>query len=201
MINYNKKFIFIHLIKVAGISIEVALKSDTLIDHRTVKQYIKHLGLDTYHSFFSFTFVRNPWDRLVSMYTFTKTGGFWENKPLNKTDEYSCNEWIKNIEKCYDPEGDDYKKYTNQVDWLTNFNDEIDVNFIGKFENLQKDWKRVCKFIDVSLITLPHVNATKRNRNYKDYYKLPNGKYDFDAIEKVRELNYKDIEEFGYTFD
>ena len=84
MISYDKKFIFVHINKTAGTSMEKALadygvkkleeKSDLKFElnynqsqHFNCDEYKKYLGSE-YDDYFKFTVVRNPFDRVVSYY-------------------------------------------------------------------------------------------------------------------------------------
>ena len=83
MISYDKKFIFIHINKTAGSSIEQALNSygekrivpknntdfkmSKQSQHFNYKEYREFLGAD-YDDYFKFTVIRNPFDRIVSYY-------------------------------------------------------------------------------------------------------------------------------------
>ena len=82
MISYDKKFIFVHINKTAGTSMEKALadygvkkleeKGDLKFElnynqsqHFNCDEYKKYLGSE-YDDYFKFTVVRNPFDRLIS---------------------------------------------------------------------------------------------------------------------------------------
>lgn len=70
------KCIFIHVPKVAGSSIErVIYQTDKwLVGHVKASDYMK-FDKDKFDSYFSFGFVRNPYDRVVSAYHYLKKGG------------------------------------------------------------------------------------------------------------------------------
>ena len=83
MISHTNKFIFIHIPKTGGTSVEAALA-----DYGKLLQgpgnfhsiYFKHIPAtrlqammgDEYENYFKFSIVRNPWDWLVSMYEFCR---------------------------------------------------------------------------------------------------------------------------------
>ncbi len=69
--------------------------------------------------------------------------------------------------------------------------DEID--FIGRFENLEEDFQYICEKIGLSNIKLPHENIT-RHKHYTKYYNN-------ETREIVAEIYAKDIKNFGYNFD
>ena len=65
------------------------------------------------------------------------------------------------------------------------------MNFIGRFESLEDDFKKVSKMIGVQML-LPYVNAFDR-KHYRTYF----GPGD---VEKVRRIYKRDLEHFGYDF-
>jgi hypothetical protein len=72
MIIKNKKLLFIHIPRTGGTSIEQSFGRprckegiNSLTQHNTLKQYSEKEDINSY---FTFSFVRNPWDRLISWY-------------------------------------------------------------------------------------------------------------------------------------
>ncbi len=197
MINKQYNILYVHIPKTGGVSIEKALNG-RVGDHRDVKRYLKELGEEQFNKYFSFAFVRNPWDKMVSNYFYDKKGGIHGNgkNPTFQTGKLSFLEWVKRIESIKPSKR---RTYTHQVDWLKNNSGDICVDYIGRFENFESDWVKICKKVGMD-VKLPHHNKTTRDLNYRIYYKLPNNKWDHDAIDKVKELHKKDIDEFGYRF-
>ena len=72
---YKSKTIFIHIPKTAGVSLVKAIYGDvTLSGHRSF--YFNSIVLKTNkEKYFSFSFIRNPFDRLYSTYMFLSKGG------------------------------------------------------------------------------------------------------------------------------
>ena len=66
------------------------------------------------------------------------------------------------------------------------------MDFIGKFENLQEDFNKVCDKIGVKRERLPHRKKSIR-KPYRDYYNSNTKKI-------VENLYGEDIEHFGYRF-
>lgn len=143
---------------------------------------------------FSFSFVRNPYDRLVSCYTQKIV------EPLLPEEEFSKITPRKrlNAEK---PNFRDFVRYvlSDEViqldvhwDTLHNLMPVTEVDFIGKVENFQEDFNSLCDKIGISRQELPHNNKSK-HKHYTEYY-------DDETREIVAEKYAKDIEYFGYEF-
>src|SRR5437868_3464466 len=100
----ESRCIFVHIPKSAGISIRHSL-SLNLGSHTTLARYRSLLPPRVFENCFKFTFVRNPWDRLVSAFLFLKKGGKgnekWARKHLSAYDDFEAfvRQWVtrKNI--------------------------------------------------------------------------------------------------------
>lgn len=66
------------------------------------------------------------------------------------------------------------------------------VDFIGKCENLQRDFEAVMQKLNLPCVKLPHMNSLKPE-DYRSYY-------DNDTREIVGEWFKRDIELFDYSF-
>jgi hypothetical protein len=60
------RYVFIHINKTAGSSIEAALGLQ--LSHFSAREVIASIGEETWKNVFKFTVVRNPWDKVVSHY-------------------------------------------------------------------------------------------------------------------------------------
>ena len=77
MISLRKNFAFIHVNKAGGTSVVEALAEHEdvqphVLDHDQATIYRAHLGDALWSEMFSFAFVRNPWDRMVSSYEYRR---------------------------------------------------------------------------------------------------------------------------------
>ena len=133
--------------------------------------------------YFKFAFVRNPWDRLVSEYEFLlKRTGHGRHKRVKQ---------LSGFEQFIDmqiPRPDAY-----QSNMICDRGGVLLVDFVGRLENLDADWKTVCERIKIDYHTLPHKKMIP-HRPYQDYY-TP------DSLEKVRVHWARDIALFDYHFD
>ena len=192
-ISYQKKFIFIKINKTAGTSIQSCLKE--LVDdlqqtgHRILKDYDVND-----RSFFKFTFVRNPWDKMVSFYHYHRDRGF-DLLPGSK--QPSFKEFITTDMHKIEftkPKGKSSRNFrmSNQLDWITDDNNKVAMDFIGRFETLQSDFNFICDSLQIPKKKLPH-RVKSEHQHYTKYY-------DAQTIEIIRDRFQKDIDYFNYTF-
>ncbi len=87
-----------------------------------------------------------------------------------------------------------YSFTRNQVDYVTNRQGRLLVDFVGRFERLEADVAAVFAEIGLGEPELPHKNRSKRRGHYSAFY-TP------ETEEIVRERFNRDIEYFGYEFE
>jgi hypothetical protein len=141
-------------------------------------------GEEKFNSYFKFGFVRNPWDRVVSLYL--------RKEGLQLRDKLTFEEfvaWIKySSSTCIHP-----VPHVNQLDWLVDPHGNVAVDFIGRFENLQNDWATIAAKLGVTQ-ELPHKNTNPgKGRHYTEYYAA-----ETRAI--IEDRFRVDIAHFGYEF-
>ena len=137
-------------------------------------------------SYFSFAFVRNPLDRMVSEFFWRK--GFQSGDGFGGKSPPSCFwEFVKNLDYYCDPLE---AHYWPQYKFIYNDSGESQVDFIGKFENLQSDWDTICTKINKPRAKLPRIQSSKHD-NYTKYYTRP-------LINIVKEIYEKDFDLFDY---
>ncbi|MBK8973381.1 MAG: sulfotransferase family 2 domain-containing protein [Hahellaceae bacterium] len=150
-----------------------------------------------------FSFVRNPWARLVSEYKFR-----------NHNIRFTFKDWVMNRLPAPDM-SDAYRHIVPQVAFTHSNDGRCLVDFVGKMETLQKDFDVVAAHLGFEDSTLPHINETKKNasyglnwkvrkwlmshrqkefKNYRDYY-------DDSLRQIVGKMYERDIDTFKYTFD
>jgi len=185
----NGTFIFIHINKTAGTSIGKAIGLPVK-HHQTAKEVIARIGKDKWDAAYKFTLVRNPWDKVVSHYEYRRK----RNKTELATRNISFKDWVI---KTYGPVKDTFyynnpKAFQPQLEWLKDDEGMVTVDFVGKFESINKDFNQIKAIIGLDT-ELPHLNAGKR-ANYQAYY-------DPETREIVAGWFHEDIEAFGYSFE
>lgn len=201
MISFQKRFLFVHIPKTAGNSIQSALRGyseDEIValrkeqdgverfglrnpkykikKHSTLADYRVALGERQFAELYKFTCVRNPWDRIVSYYfTPTQNTAAWDREKFRKVivKALPVADYLRLNERDNDPFGN--------------------VDYIMRFENLADDFRGVCAALDISPTILPQYNRSNRE-HYSKYY-------DNDLRELVRVRFAAEIERFGYAFE
>lgn len=171
--------------------------------HLSAAEYVRDGYLDQaeFDTLYKFTFVRNPWTRILSEYRYR-----------NYFAHRSFRDFVLN--KLPRPGWDDqYRHIMPQYDMLHDSRGTLLVDFVGRFETLQADFDRVCAKLDIEDSELPHRNKSdKKSRDTKRkvrnwlYFNGENsiGRhsdfYDADTRDAVADYYRKDIEAFGYTY-
>ena len=100
------KFVFIHINKTGGSSVERALKIP--FGHETALEKIARMGRTQWDRRFSFTVIRNPWDKVVSHYHFRV-----QTNQTNLADNpIQFNEWVKVPLVTWDPDDQEFDTLT-----------------------------------------------------------------------------------------
>lgn len=193
--NNNKcKHIFIHVPKCGGLSIHDPNYSRYGHDLRQKNFKFYKDSQQRNDVQFSFTFVRNPWDRLVSAYHYLKNGGSGA-QPGDAVDYESLLSQYSSFEDVV--LNWNYNLFNQihlkpQWEWICDDNGNLIVDFVGKFEHLQADYNTVCDIIKIPRKKLPHTNRSE-HKPYTEYYNAETRKI-------VSEIYAKDIELFNYEF-
>jgi hypothetical protein len=222
--------IFVHIPKAAGRSVEMYFMNRLNLDrddethrqqmllndnddpargteklsHLSASEYVDcgYISQQDFDNYFKFSFVRNPWSRLVSEYRYRN---FLSHK--------SFKDFV--MHKLPKPGWDDkYRHVMPQSDMLYDNNGHLLVDFVGKFENLQRDFDQVCIQLGFNDSRLPHINSSDKksrelrrkarnifHRNKESSLRRYNEFYDEETRGYVAELYQADIKNFNYCFD
>jgi hypothetical protein len=222
--------IFVHIPKAAGRSVEMYFMNRLNLDrddethrqqmllndnddpargteklsHLSASEYVDcgYISQQDFDNYFKFSFVRNPWSRLVSEYRYRN---FLSHK--------SFKDFV--MHKLPIPGWDDkYRHVMPQSDMLYDNNGHLLVDFVGKFENLQQDFDQVCIQLGFNDSRLPHINSSDKksrelrrkarnifHRNKESSLRRYNEFYDEETRGYVAELYQADIKNFNYCFD
>ncbi len=235
IISHEYKFIFIHIGKTGGTSIEKVLCNHLNIDFEQTKKspegkwwkhiwakYMKeYVGEEIWNDYFTFAFVRNPFDMILSLYSMYTQYPEYTNPEKHQNLYHPWNQYkdfedfiLSMGERQHEPN----EKWRLQLDklgvkgtmnlwysienlqssYLTdswkgkeNGKGEILVDFVGRYENLSEDFHHFCEKVGLPKLELIRHGATK-HKTYQDIY-----------TDKMKKIVYNhssvDIERFGYS--
>ncbi len=183
---YFDNFIFIHINKTGGSSIEKALKLP--FEHLTALEKIEEVGREKWEQKYTFAVVRNPWDKVVSHYHYRVQ----TNQTDLATKPVEFRDWVRLAYAKNDPMYyDNPKMFMPQFDWIADQDGQILVDYVCRLEDIDEDFRAVCCRIGKT-VRLPHVKTSERGQ-YREYY-------DQETIEIVANCFERDIDSFGYRY-
>lgn len=203
MISKDKRFIFIHVPKTGGTSIEKSLEKhstdkvflsggNTVVvnneyqkrlnlnraqyKHISLKQYSELVNLSEYTAF---CVIRNPLDRIVSL-------SFWGKKCW---DENTMRKEIVN----------DKLISSNCMSRYICIDGELKVDYFLDFDNLKSDFKKMCDKLEIEdgKLGMLNVRKNKNKPNVSDDFKKflrEQFKTEFEFYEKMKNENFKRIQ-------
>ena len=172
VVSRHHGFVFVHNPKTGGVSITKALKEacpDAMVDVAGRHSY----DVRNFPDLYSFSFVRNPYTRMVSAYEFFKQRphAIWHRHVLNR----SFREWLH--------QGPNPTWFELQSQFADG------CSFVGRFERLAEDFSRVCEELGLAA-KLGHHQNSKVN----DYWAY----YDRRSREIVESYYAEDFSRFEY---
>lgn len=189
----GRKVLFVHIPKAAGMSICTAMFGRE-VGHDSLALSSVRLK-ENLHEVFVFTFVRNPYDRLVSAYCFLRQGGMKKYCTDAVMSDY-INEKYSNFDSfVLNALGQDsvvsgYYHFVPQIEFLRSQLFDQGGVFVGKVEQISYDFEKVNQALG-TLFQLGNFNKTKHD-NWQDYYQTRGVK------EKVQEVYAEDFQRLGY---
>lgn len=159
--------------------------------HITAREMKETLGEKAWNKLYTFSIVRNPWDRMVSLYHYRQRDKFIA--PGTSFEEYVHNldNEIRNNQKEYD-----YPPfYLGSSDFVTDKDGNIIVSKIGKIENREEVIKEIAENVgSKNLGSLFIQKASPKGKHYSSYYN--------DETKKIiGNLYENDIRLFDYRFE
>lgn len=212
LLSHSYKFLFIHIPKTAGSSITTALAPYSEHPERHwYNRWLSCVGINVnwygplrvrnprkhttfgqakriypkamLDSYFKFAFVRNPWDLMVSYYHYIKSReNHHRSRQVNA---------LKSFKDYIYYEIDRGK--VSQSRLIYDANDNLQMNYVGRFENLEENFQEICLRVGLPHVRLEHQNKSAR-RSYQEYY-------DLETRDLVAKHWEKDIDLFKYSFD
>ncbi len=162
-------------------------------DH--LPQYVyQQANKSLFDDLFKFSFVRNPWDRAVSVYFYLKN-----KKPLGQVDQYyhelfntKINTFAKFVYFLRDNGVDNFTLFQTQSFYVVDYKGDVVVDFLGRFENIVEDVDFIGHRLKLDL-SIKHKNKTLDRDCYQKYY-------DDETKDIISDLYKADVDNFGYKF-
>ena len=149
--NFTSTYALVHIPKTGGTTIEyLFFNKKKGSNHNGISSYQDH-----YHKFI-FSIVRNPYTRIFSLFWYFKNGGNGTVSDQKKQ---------KNCKTFYDFIQTKYSNLRTQHEIL---GDEH-VNYIGRFENFQKEVEHLSKILKVDCSSKVFLRRTTHNDKKLDF--------------------------------
>lgn len=161
------------------------------VDAATLKA---HVSPEVWNCYLKVSIARNPWDRLVSLFT-------WRNKNT---------EAVKPKRRFYHQLGvpfDEFREVRKNFaayargEWDTNdrfyfLDGRLCADYVIRYESLEDSFAELCRLLGVRPAALPRlkVGIRSRDHHYSEWY-------DDDLVALVADRHRRDIETFGYRFE
>lgn len=206
VISKKHKFIFIHIPKNAGTSIASSL-TDLIKEnkHWAVSNSTKHQNLrdlilikenssiydkifkdSSFLDYYKFAIVRNPYDRMISLYNYLKK--YEVRKEIHTVDNF---ETFINLLKQNDSWVSKLHSTKLQLSYLLDSNDNIAVDYIGRYEDLNNSIKEIEEKLLIE-IPLKRLNySSKKSFDFNEYYNK-------STMQIVNDKFKEDFEVFNY---
>ena len=187
----NKFLIYTHIQKCAGMFIAELFKFNASYHHYCSNdrhatlsediQFLKDKKIST-NEVFSFTCIRNPWDRIVSFYHFSKQTNYANFYEL--CNKYCFSDFLKFSEENH-KKIPAFQTYKSRIC----HENKIAICFFVNFHNLIYDLNKIVK--------IKH-NLKKINISEHECYKFY---YNSTSEDIIRNIFKEDIEQFNFSFD
>ena len=221
LVSHRHRYLFVHIAKTGGTSVRKVMRQDRwgdplywpsflchrisrLCQHRLGSMMPRHapalvaremLPPTLFEQLFKFTFVRNPWDRLASGYR------HFRQERLDLLRRYQIGnfaefvDWILTVAPDRTPRAALIRALRRpQSEYLVDWNGRLLVDFVGRYERLEEDFRKIADRLGLKGRKLPHERRSSERGDYRSMYT--------DALaERVGQVYTSDRSAFGYRFD
>jgi hypothetical protein len=210
----NPRAIFIWIPKAAGTSVAAALErrgAQTLLSVEAIEKFFRNRGVVTFGHIYipalieaglvseefvanavKFTIVRNPYDRLISLFEYLRRLGY---VPKTSTFNIFCHYLQERaMEKVGLTNHDGLSQLNSQVTWLRDPSGKMTIDKIYRYEQLSSSWPELWAGIGFQedVPALPRLNSSEARRKPHEYFST-------NTIKLVQEAYHDDFEILGYS--
>jgi len=170
-----------------------AMNAEGFLQHDFASDVKRKVPPEIWSEYFKFSIVRNPWDRVVSLFS-------WEAR--NNAALKPAKRFYHRLGIPFDDFREKRKLFREFVagDWITNdrfylIDGKLCVDFVIRYEHLEQDFREVCARVGLPPLTLSHLKAGLRQgeHSYFEYY-------DETTKSVVAQRHANDIRLFDYKF-
>lgn len=165
--------------------------------HKSGSYMINYLGHQTWDRLFTFTIVRNPWDKSLSYFLWAKSKGYLK--------EFNFRAFVYEIKRQVEAGNSFfswYGPYASCSDYIYSEDGELLVDFVGKYENRTNDMEVIREKINrtkqyssvtFSKNTLGKLKLNSNDERNRHLY------YDLELARIIENIYRTDIENFDYS--
>ncbi|MDA7964967.1 sulfotransferase family 2 domain-containing protein [Ruegeria sp.] len=214
IISTGRSYIFVHIPKTGGTSLASALeqramKDDILLGdtpkaqrrrkrvkalkargrlwkHATLSDIDGLVSADQIQAMFTFTLVRNPWDRAVSYYHWLRDQSF-DHPAVSLAKTLAFEPFILHPATLRSFRQTPARSYMTRADGVEQCNAYI------RLERFDEDTRPLFDHLGFR-VELPHLNPSDRRADYRPYYSAR-------SRAAIAQACAEDIQRFGYSFD
>jgi Sulfotransferase family len=206
VISHEHRCIFVHIPRCGGTSIERVIwpgeRSEAELwmgfvdpyrnrhqtgglQHLLAPQIRQEVGIGVFSEYFKFAFVRNPFDRAVSQFSYMR------ERPdlrafIGMPEDASFADYLSLIRRKR------HVQWEPQTSFVLDADGSPLVDFVGRFESLPSDARAVFERLGIGDAVLPHENRSERAA-YSQYYTD-------ESRGEIEDLYADDLVRFGYGF-
>lgn len=166
------------------------LTRQLLPPHLTAREARQTFGDELWSRLFTFAFVRNPWDRTVSMYCFRQ-------QRKNFKEGLTFRDYVRQLVRVRDSPDAKFSYaplWLEAFDFVADDDGRIMVTHLGKYETRQQDLRVIGGVLGCPELGQSHLQMSRRPRgSYVDYY-------DAETRDLIGQFYRRDVEAFGYSF-
>ena len=183
--------VFIHIPKTGGSSIRLGFFANRVSGPK--QGFIPK----AWQNHFKVTFVRNPYDRVISAWKMFRSGmhdSIWQ-RPEFHTDlslpQFLAIVTDESIAFSGNRQTTPEKIRHHSIPQTHPYNCLEHADYIGRFESLETDFAEVCQRLEIPFERLPHWNRTDRETDYMQYF-------DAASLAMVNDFYRADLAELNY---
>lgn len=172
--NRQQSAIFIHIPKTAGTSLYEALGMDILPYTHIPARVLARLYPEEFEASYRFTFVRDPWDRMVSTYEFLRGGTVWDEQKRWAREyigDRSFGEFVRRLkhDRMLRAAVLSYEFFFPQTYFLTDETGRLSVDEIFRFEEIDSAFAQLARRFGTAQ-PLGHARRSSSRASSATYY-------------------------------